>query len=161
MSKRKWERHVPRCGKWRPTLDNCLLYPDSHFLQSERNDSGLATRAGGTGTSKDRHVFSRSSVRLWILLSVSRNALKNISQGYSEPSEETHIAVSNGCLMFFPWECRLPYSKTFPHLVTHRHFPWVNHDILRPKSSRKSNPHIKWPKIVPLYRQRRKGTLAG
>ena len=44
----------------------------------------------------------------------------------------------------------------------HIDIPRVSCDsILRHKSSRKSNPHMKWLKIVPPYRQRRNGVLTG
>ena len=47
-------------------------------------------------------------------------------------------------------------------LTRSTHRPRVSCDsILRPKSSRKSNPHMKWLKIVPPYRQRRNGVLTG
>jgi hypothetical protein len=40
-----------------------LIKYDPQILRSEWNDIGLATRAGDTGTWKERHVFPRSSVR--------------------------------------------------------------------------------------------------
>ena len=102
-----------------------MLYPDSHFLESEWNDSGLVMRGWYWNLERPPRLSAVFGEVVNLAIG-ERECLENISQGYSEPSEETHIAVSNGCLITktsFPWECRLPYSKTFLHLVTHRHFP--------------------------------------